>query len=206
MSKAKIAVGLFAVVATAAVLLPAIQKSPTLKTMAGAPAATSATGDPSPSVTGLTRPADATGPLSVVRVVDGDTVRLLVDGTEQPVRLIGVDTPETKDPNEPVQCFGEQAAARTHELLDGAVVWVETDPTQGATDRYGRTLAYVWLDETTLVNEVLIRDGFAHEYTYDTPYAYRDVFLAQQQAAQSAALGFWSPDTCAGDTTQAAQR
>jgi micrococcal nuclease len=91
----------------------------------------------------------------------------MVDGQSQSVRLLGIDTPETKDPRKPVQCFGEQASARTHDLLDGREVWLEFDPSQGRKDRYGRLLAYVWLDHSSMVNETLIREGFAHKYTYD---------------------------------------
>ncbi|NUU18287.1 hypothetical protein HP550_13605 [Cellulomonas humilata] len=70
-------------------------------------------------------------------------MRVLVDGSSRSVRLVGIDTPETKDPRKPVQCFGDQASARAHELLDDQRVWLEFDPTQGREVRYGRLLAYV---------------------------------------------------------------
>ena len=95
---------------------------------------------------------------------------------------------------------GPEASARTTQLLSGQSVWLETDPTQDTLDKYGRTLAYVWLDQT-LVDDVLVREGYAHEYTYGKPYAYQARFLADQAAAKAQGLGFWSASTCNGDTT-----
>jgi micrococcal nuclease len=141
------------------------------------------------------------GPVTVARVVDGDTIKL---STGETLRLIGVDTPETVDPRAPVQCFGREASARAHALLDGASVRLEYDPTQGRYDRYGRTLAYVWLADGRLFNETIIAEGYAHEYTYAIPYRYRDRFRAAERAAREASRGLWSPTTCGGDTTRPA--
>lgn len=72
-------------------------------------------------------------------------------------------------------------------------------------DRYGRTLAYVWTDQDTLINQSMISEGFAHEYTYNnTTYKYQAPFNAGQQAASQEQLGLWSPDTCNGNTNQPA--
>jgi micrococcal nuclease len=141
------------------------------------------------------------GPVTVVRVVDGDTIKV---SNGETLRLIGVDTPETVDPRAPVQCFGREASARAHTLLDGASVRLEYDPTQGRYDRYGRTLAYVWLADGRLYNETIIAEGYAHEYTYAIPYRYRARFRAAERAAREAERGLWSPTTCAGDTTRPA--
>jgi micrococcal nuclease len=146
----------------------------------------------------LSKPDGLDGPMTVTRVVDGDTIRVSNGAT---LRLIGVDTPETVDPRKPVQCFGREASARAHALLDGARVWLEYDPTQGRLDRYGRTLAYVWMSDGRLYNETIIAEGYAHEYTYNLPYRYRDAFLAAQRSARDAGRGLWSATTCAGDTT-----
>jgi micrococcal nuclease len=143
------------------------------------------------------------GAVTVVDVVDGDTIKV---STGETLRLIGVDTPETRDPRRPVQCFGREASARAHALLDGARVRLEHDPTQGRVDRYGRTLAYVWLPDGRLYNETIIAEGYAHEYTYAIPYRYRDAFRAAERAARAAGRGLWSPATCAGDTEQPAAR
>jgi micrococcal nuclease len=147
-----------------------------------------------------TRPAGTDGPYPVLSVTDGDTIRVSVDGRSTRIRLIGIDTPEVSDPRKPVQCFGREASRRAHELMDGTQVWLEYDPSQGRRDRYGRTLAYVWLNETMLVNQQMVSEGFAHEYTYDDSYKYRDTFRHAEQAAQTAELGLWNPATCAGST------
>ncbi len=144
-------------------------------------------------------------PASVIGVVDGDTVDVRFDdGSTERLRLIGIDTPEVVDPRTIVQCFGREASAHAHELLDGQSVEIETDPSQGSRDRYGRLLAYIWLPDGRNFGEVMIGDGYAHEYTFRRPYAYRDDFRAAQFAALSQQLGLWSPETCAGNTTQPA--
>jgi endonuclease YncB( thermonuclease family) len=147
-----------------------------------------------------TRPTGTDGPYPVLSVTDGDTIRVCVDGKSTRIRLIGIDTPEVRDPRKPVQCFGREASRRAHELMDGTQVWLEYDPSQGRRDRYGRTLAYVWLNENMLVNQQMVSEGFAHEYTYDDSYKYRDTFRHAEQAAQTAELGLWNPATCAGNT------
>ena len=146
------------------------------------------------------RPTSAEGPFPVASVTDGDTIRVTVLGRSTRVRLIGIDTPEVTDPRKPVQCFGQEASRRAHDLLDGTQVWLEYDPSQSRRDRYGRTLAYVWLTDEVLVNEKMVYEGYAHEYTYETPYKYRDTFRAAEQAARAAERGLWSPATCAGST------
>jgi micrococcal nuclease len=141
----------------------------------------------------------------VVRVIDGDTVDVRFDnGTRERLRLIGMDSPEVVDPRKPVQCFGRQASQHAHELLDGQSVSIETDPSQGYRDIYGRYLAYIWLPDGRNFGEVMIGDGYAHEYTYRFPYVYQDEFRAAQADAIANQRGLWSPDTCAGDTTQPA--
>lgn len=146
------------------------------------------------------RPTNAEGPFPVTSVTDGDTIRVTIDGRSTRVRLIGIDTPEVTDPRKPVQCFGREASRRAHELMDGTQVWLEYDPSQGRHDRYGRTLAYVWQTEAVLVNEKMVNEGFAHEYTYETAYKYRDTFREAEQAARTAERGLWNPATCAGNT------
>ncbi|WP_157603227.1 thermonuclease family protein [Rathayibacter sp. Leaf299] len=133
----------------------------------------------------------------VDRVVDGDTVRVLTDaGEELTVRLIGVDTPETVDPGEPVQCYGPEASAFTAQTLpEDSNVFLERDPSQGDVDRYGRTLAYLWhvdtLDGAQLLNYELVAGGYAREYTYDTDYRYQRQLRTAQDTARSARAGLW---------------
>ncbi len=136
----------------------------------------------------------------VLRVVDGDTLDVLVDGRSETLRLIGIDTPETKRPDTPVQCFGPEASRKAHELLDGWKVRIKADPTQDRRDKYGRLLAYVWRADGLFYNEWMVRHGFAHEYTYDKPYEYQRQFKQAEEYAYTHRLGFWSPQTCNGDT------
>lgn len=158
-----------------------------------------------PYATGLgPRPTSAAGPYRVASVVDGDTMKVRRAGHLVTVRLIGIDTPETRDPRKPVQCFGREASDQAKTLLDGRRVWLEHDVTQGIRDHYGRELAYLWLDTQTLFNEVMIREGFAHEYTYDSPYRYRAVFRQAQADASRRHVGLWADNTCGGDTAQVA--
>ena len=141
----------------------------------------------------------------VAKVVDGDTDDVLIDGKTVRLRLIGMDTPEVVDTRKPVQCFGREASAEGHKLLDGQWVRLEYDAVTGKTDIYGRTLAYVYLPDGTLYNEYMIRNGYAHEYDYQNQkYKYRTQFQSAQAAAKKEQLGFWSPNTCDGNTTKPA--
>ncbi len=136
----------------------------------------------------------------VVRGIDGDTIIVDIGGNATTIRLIGVDTPETVDPRKPVECFGPEASAETKQLVDGREVRLTYDSSQGEFDKYHRTLAYVYLEDGTLLNEFLIAKGYGHEYTYQTPYIYQSEFRAAQKSAQKSQLGFWSPETCNGNT------
>lgn len=143
--------------------------------------------------------------LAVVRINDGDTIVVNKNGQEETVRLIGVDTPETKDPRKPVQCFGKEASAWTISQLQGQRVRLEADITQGDRDRYNRLLAYVYrANDNLLINQALISDGYGHEYTYQSnPYKYQTAFRKAEQSAREQGRGLWGADTCNGDTTQA---
>ena len=155
------------------------------------------------SVSAGTMPAAAAGPFPVADVVDGDTVTVRRGGAAVTVRLLGIDTPETVDPDEPVQCFGPQAAARAAELLTGQQVWLEPDPSQDPADRYGRELAYVWLTGDELLNLTLIAEGYAREYTFDRRYRLQATFRGAQAAAKQASVGLWAPAACADTEARA---
>ncbi|MFA5210989.1 MAG: thermonuclease family protein [Patescibacteria group bacterium] len=139
----------------------------------------------------------------VEKVTDGDTIKILKDGDIITLRLIGLDTPETVDPRKPVQCFGVEASNKAKELLSGTKVRIETDPTQGEFDIYGRLLAYVYREDGLFYNKYMIEQGFAHEYTYNLPYKYQAEFKTAEKEARDNLRGLWSSDTCDGDTTQA---
>jgi micrococcal nuclease len=131
------------------------------------------------------------GTAVVVRPVDGDTVVVEVDGQEESVRLIGIDTPESVAPDRPVECYGAEAKARTAELLpEGTVVRLERDVE--ARDRYDRLLAYVVRDaDDVLVNLVLVEEGYAEAIAYP-PNVARQADLDRADAdARAAGRGLW---------------
>jgi hypothetical protein len=92
------------------------------------------------------------------------------------------------------------------EILAGRRVRIAADPTQDERDRYDRLLAYVWLEDGTFVNEVMVAEGYAHEYTYDLPYRYQAELRAAEVEARENERGLWSPDTCGGDTSRPADQ
>lgn len=145
-------------------------------------------------------PASAKGPYGVIRVVDGDTVHVAYKGRDTTIRLIGIDTPETVAPGQPVECFGKRASQHMRRLLDGRPVYVATDPSQDRRDRYGRLLAYLWLPTGKFVNLHMLRAGFAREYTYDVAYRYQTKFKAAARKAATRDRGLWSHATCDGRT------
>jgi micrococcal nuclease len=147
---------------------------------------------PTPSPAPRGEPA-VDGNAEVVRVVDGDTVEVTIDGEPEPetVRLIGIDTPESVARDRPNECFGDEASARTADLLpEGTPVRLERDVE--ARDRYGRLLAYVRRSsDGLLVNHDLVAGGYAEASSYP-PNTARDAELAAAQAeARRARAGLW---------------
>jgi endonuclease YncB( thermonuclease family) len=138
---------------------------------------------------------------SISKVVDGDTIKININGKEETFRLIGIDTPETVDPRKVVQCFGVEASNKAKELLSGKKVRIETDSSQGTYDKYDRLLGYIYREDGLFYNKYMIEQGYAHEYTYSTPYKYQKEFKNAQKEAQDNNRGLWSPNTCNGDTT-----
>ena len=141
------------------------------------------------------------GPLqpngTVTHLVDGDTVDVAFttgngkSNTER-IRLIGIDTPETKRPNTPVECFGREASSALAALIPiGTTVLVERDVEER--DRYGRLLGYVFrASDGLFVNHEMVRAGMATPYTFPPNIAYVDVFAAAGDASRAAAVGLWS--------------
>lgn len=134
----------------------------------------------------------------VTRVVDGDTLVVNINGIDEKVRLIGINTPETVDPRKTVECFGKEASAKMKDLADGQNVRLESDDTQSTRDIYGRLLEYVYLQDGQMLNRKMIAEGYAYEYTYMTPYKYQKEFRDVQTLARVSARGLWAPDTCNG--------
>ena len=144
---------------------------------------------------------------TVTRVVDGDTISVSSRGVRTTVRLIGIDTPETKRPGYPVQCGGPAASREAARLLRrGTRVRVVSDPSQDARDKYGRFLGYVYRPGRSgargSVNYRLVRTGFAKTYVYGRiPFRYAGQFLAGEIRAKKARLGVWGPP-CNGNTVK----
>ena len=153
-----------------------------------------ATSDPAVSTT-LAAPPVSTAPedgngVRVVRVVDGDTIIVLLNGEETRVRLIGINAPESDE------CLAEEAGRRLEELLAGEVR-LETDEEE--TDRFGRMLAYIWAGEI-LVNERLAAEGLALARAYQ-PNVSRQTVLDEAAAdARRGGVGMWAPDACGPPT------
>lgn len=136
----------------------------------------------------------------VARVVDGDTIDVSIDGKVERLRLIGINTPETVDPRKPVECFGTEASNKAKTLLSGKKVILESDSSQGERDKYDRLLRYVFLEDGTSFNLLMVKEGYAYEYTYDLPYKYQTSFKQAQKEAEVNKAGLWG-DTCNGKNT-----
>lgn len=133
----------------------------------------------------------------VTRVVDGDTaVITLASGVSEKVRFIGINTPESTTQHEP---YGEEASAYTKQMLSGQTVYLETDAE--LRDRYGRLLAYIWLQQpvsdsdaevrTSMFNARLVLDGYAEQATYPPNVKYVDLFAVYVREAREAERGLW---------------
>ena len=134
-------------------------------------------------------PEDGTGEWrKVTRVIDGDTI--VLDGDER-IRLIGVDTPETVHPQKPVEYFGKEASAFTRRMVEGDRVRLEYGQGGSREDRYGRTLAYVYLEDGRLLNLEIIEGGFGHAYTR-FPFSKMEEFWAAERNARETGKGLWS--------------
>jgi len=121
-----------------------------------------------------------------VIVIDGDTI--LLDGNEI-VRLIGIDTPETKDPKKPVQYYGKEAYEFTKRLVEGKKVRLAYDLNKK--DNYGRTLAYVYLEDGTFLNAEIIKQGYGFTYRHFL-FKYFDEFKQYEIEARENEIGLWS--------------
>lgn len=130
-------------------------------------------------------------PARVTRIVDGDTIKVSIAGQADTVRYIGVDTPETRRPGTPIECFGRAASAHNRRLVDGREVLLATDAEPR--DRYGRLLAYVYRRPDGLfVNAALVRDGYATTLTIPPNVRHAGRLLQAQRAARRRGAGLWS--------------
>jgi micrococcal nuclease len=125
----------------------------------------------------------------VVDVVDGDTIRVAVDGRTYRLRYIGINAPEMANDYRPAQPFAEQATARNADLVAGRSVWLEKDVSD--VDQYGRLLRYVWVGDT-MVNLELVRQGYARAGTYPPDVKYQSLLIQAEREARDVGRGLWA--------------
>jgi endonuclease YncB( thermonuclease family) len=123
----------------------------------------------------------------VTKVVDGDTIKVLDNGNELTVRLIGIDTPEIKTK----ECKAVEAKNFLDSIVLNRYVILEPDSSQADKDRYNRELRYVFLGNKN-INQLMIEKGFAKEYTYNKDYKYKIEFTYSEYIAENKLLGIWS--------------
>lgn len=171
-----------------------VASSTTATTTASVPTTTVAT---SAAPAARARGEITSGP--VVYVSDGDTVGVRLGGVVTRIRLLGIDAPETKDPDQAPQCYGPQAAAHALRLMPRrSIVTVVTDPTQDRVDKFGRLLAYVFpVGRPKTVNEALVRAGAARVYVYRRKYPPKRLaeLRAAEREAKAARRGLWGACT-----------
>lgn len=133
---------------------------------------------------------------TVSSIIDGDTFRIKYQGKTQSVRLLGIDAPESnKTRYKYLECFGTEAKNYLKTLIDKKKITFQFDPSQDQKDIYDRLLAYVFLEGEN-INQMMIEEGYAKEYTYKTAYAYQSQFQQAEQSAQNQQLGLWNESTC----------
>jgi micrococcal nuclease len=137
------------------------------------------------------------GRATVARVIDGDTIVVRIAGSEEHVRLLGIDTPETHKQDTPVECFGPEASDRLNALLPaGTTVRLVRDVE--ARDRYGRLLAYVYREADGLfVDLAMVADGYAGPLAISPNLAHRRELDTAAADAQAAHRGLWQ--SCGGN-------
>lgn len=125
----------------------------------------------------------------VIRVIDGDTIVVMLNGAKQRLRLQGVNTPEKDGPYTKAQPMNETATLRTKELTEKRTVTLVFDK-KGETDKYGRLLAYVVLPDGRTLNEILIKEGLAAVY-HKFEYSQKPRYIAMEAEAKAACKGIW---------------
>ena len=170
---------------------PTSTSSPTEAAVVSPSPAIAASDSPTlaPSATAAPAPELLAG--TVVEVVDGDTIHVQLPSGVEKVRIIGIDTPETVDPNRPASCFGPEATAFAKETLAGKTVTLELDPTQDRRDRFDRLLAHVHVGNALYAAEA-IGGGYGIHYIYEVPSIHAAELAAAEASAKAANRGIWA--------------
>jgi micrococcal nuclease len=142
----------------------------------------------------------------VTRVVDGDTIEVRITdrldgpgagrarvGADYDVRLLGIDTPESVDPDSPVECYGPEASAATAALVEGETVTLVRDVEER--DQYRRLLRYVYLGEE-MVDARLVANGYAVAYSYPPNVRHAELLTELTRAARAQGRGLWASGAC----------
>ena len=132
-----------------------------------------------------------TGSYRVTEFLDGDTISVDMNGRNEKIRMIGVDTPETHDPRKTVECFGKAASEYTKQLIGEGPVRLEADQLSTNRDRYNRLLRYVYTSDNKLVQAEIIKNGYGFAYV-SFPFSMLDEFREYEKQAREQNLGLWS--------------
>ncbi len=127
---------------------------------------------------------------TLVKVVDGDTIKVRIGDIVQTVRYIGVDSPELGNTDKPSTCYATEATDANAKLVDGQALRLQKDKSE--TDKYDRLLRYVYLPDGKMVNELLVQGGFAFAKAYKPDVRFSARFTTAQRKAQVAKAGLWS--------------
>jgi micrococcal nuclease len=135
---------------------------------------------------------ESTALYRVVKVIDGDTIKVDIGGKIETVRLIGIDTPEIANPHSSREdYFGPEAAQYAKQLLENQLVYLIPDPMESNRDKYDRLLRYVFLEDGTLINAKLVAEGYAYNYIYE-PFQFMKQFDYLEKQAKEKRLGLWN--------------
>jgi micrococcal nuclease len=130
----------------------------------------------------------------LVRIVDGDTIIVRIGGSDERVRLIGINTPELNKPDGPVECYAIEASDQTEALIGDAGGHIQLERDVSETDQYGRLLRYVWLvtpQGKQLLNEELVEGGYARSISYRPDVKYQSALNRDQTDARNHERGLW---------------
>jgi len=126
----------------------------------------------------------------LIKIIDGDTVIVKINGEEKSIRLIGIDTPEKNE------CFEKEATEKLKEIIANKKIKLEADNSQDDKDKYDRLLRYIYLEDGTLINKKLIEEGVAKEYTYKIAYKFQTEFKEAEKIAKEKKIGIWADGIC----------
>lgn len=136
--------------------------------------------------------------VQLIKVVDGDTIKVDINGQIETVRLVSVDAPESVAPRQPVGCLGKESAAFLQSLMsDQSIIYLQKDETQSNRDRYGRLLRFVFLSDGRDAGLELLGAGLAEAKLYSRqPHLYWSSYQKAEAGAKNKELGIWSKESC----------